>query len=183
MSLKFSLLALLSRQPKTGYDLSKEVEGSTGQFWSATHQQIYKELADLLKRGWVRQKEVSQSEKPDKKVYSTTKEGNAELKRWLKEPTEPPPSKDAFLIKLFVGDLVGADVILEDLLRNRDFRQRRLKKFREIEKTYFQKVDSLPIERQFQYMTLRRGIALENAWISWSKEVEEFLKSKSELKK
>lgn len=167
---------MLSKKPKTGYELSKDVEGSTGFFWNATHQQIYKELADLQKRGWVRHKEVEQSERPDKKVYSATKEGLSELRRWLREPTEPGPSKDAFLIKLFVGNLVEAEVVLADLVRHKEIHQARRRKYAEIEKTYFDNVEALPIERQFQYLTLRRGITFETAWLSWCKEVEEFLK-------
>ncbi len=54
MSLKHSLLALLSREAKTGYELSKDVGGSTGFFWTATHQQIYRDLAELERKGWVR---------------------------------------------------------------------------------------------------------------------------------
>lgn len=175
MSLKHSLLAILSRKSKTGYELSKDVEGSTGFFWNATHQQIYKELSALQRKGWIKYKEVEQADKPDKKLYSTTKDGVDELKRWLQEPTEPGPSKDVFLIKLFVGDLVSPAIILEDLLRHKKTRQSRLRKYMEIEKLYFANADDMSIEKQFQYLTLRRGITFENAWLTWCKEVEEFL--------
>ena len=175
MSLKHSLLAVLSKKSKTGYELSKDVGDSTGFFWSATHQQIYKELAALEKSGWIKHKEVEQADKPDKKIYSTTQSGLSELKRWLHQPTEPGPSKDAFLIKLFAGDLVQPETILQDLLRHKETHQVRRRKYLETEKRYFNRADLLPIDGQYQYLTLRRGITFENAWLKWCKEVEEVL--------
>src|SRR5580693_5258535 len=115
MSLRYSLLALLSREPKTGYELSKDFEGSTGFFWTATHQQIYKDLHELEKMGWLGFRSVIQEDKPDKKIYAITGKGRTELKRWVADETSPTPSKDAFLIKLFVGNLVDPQILLSEL--------------------------------------------------------------------
>jgi len=176
MSLKHSILAVLSSEPKTGYQLSKDVQGSTGFFWKATHQQVYKELASLEGSGFVKHLEVAQKDKPDKKVYSVTKSGIKELIRWMREPTELAAIRDAFLIKLFVGHLIEPKEILEDLERQKQVVETRQEQFQNLEKEYFQNPSSLPIEHQFNYMTLRKGIILGKAWLSWCKEVEDFLK-------
>jgi DNA-binding PadR family transcriptional regulator len=176
MSLKHALLAILSKCSRTGYELSKDVEGSTGFFWNATHQQIYKDLGELQKKGWVQHKDIEQSEKPDKKVYSPTKDGLRELKRWLREPTDPTPVKDAFLIKVFTGELIEPEIILEDLLRQKVIHQSQLEKYLEIEKLHFKNPEKLSKGSQFQYLTLRRGILFEKSWLAWCKEAEEFLK-------
>jgi DNA-binding PadR family transcriptional regulator len=176
MSLKHSLLALLSREAKTGYELSKDVGGPTGFFWTATHQQIYRDLAELERKGWVKHKDVSQSAKPDKKIYSTTKDGLNELKRWLKEPTVPAPGKNAFLIKLFAGHLIEPGILLNDLLRHKKLHQAKLKRYAEIENEHFSAPHKLPVELQFQHLTLRRGTIFEKAWLTWCKETEAFLR-------
>lgn len=176
MSLKHSILAVLSSEPKTGYELSKDVQGSTGFFWKASHQQIYKELSGLEKIGFIKYTEVAQQDKPDKKIYSVTKSGVKELIRWMREPTELPAMRDAFLIKLFVGHLIERKELVEDLERQKRVVEERQAQFQSIEKKYFEDPSSLPIEQQFTYMTLRKGIIMGNAWLSWCREVENFLK-------
>jgi DNA-binding PadR family transcriptional regulator len=175
MSLKHSILAILSSEPKTGYQLSKDVEGSIRFFWQATHQQVYRDLADLERSGFVKHKEVTQEEKPDKKVYSITKAGTKELIRWMKEPSEIPATRDSFMIKLFMGHLVGAESLLKDLRNQKQIHENRQNLYRQIEKKYAHPFESLSADQQYMYMTLRRGILLEQAWLAWCQEVEDFL--------
>jgi len=177
MALRFALLAILSREDTTGYDLSKDVERSTGFFWNASHQQIYKELAALQNEGWVRHTTVEQSERPAKKVYAITKEGLAALKCWAKEPSALPKGKDAFLVKMFAGDVVGSDVLLEDLRRQKKLHADQRQLFKEIEARFFSDVASLSTRDRMQYLTLRRGITYETTWLAWCKEVEESLEA------
>ena len=44
MSLRYALLALLTVEPMTGYDLSKRFESSVAYVWHAPDSQIYPEL-------------------------------------------------------------------------------------------------------------------------------------------
>jgi DNA-binding PadR family transcriptional regulator len=175
MSLKHSILALISRGPKTGYELSKDFEGSTGFFWTASHQQIYKELQEIEKKGWVRFREVTQKDKPDKKIYAITSGGKSELKKWASEESPEQPSKDAFLIKLFIGDLVDPAALLSDLSKQVEVHRERFKQYKEIEAEHFQEVEKLPRRVQFQYLTLKRGLLHEKAWLEWARDVERFL--------
>ena len=179
MSLKYSILALLARDEKTGYELANDADGSTRFFWAATHQQIYKDLSGLEQKGWVRHKEIGQSNKPDKKIYSITKEGLRQLKAWMASETEPQPNKDALLIKLFVGDLIDPNIIHQDLIRHKTVHQENLGRYLEIEEKYFQNPKRLPIKMQFQYITLRKGILFEKGWLAWCKETEILLQNHS----
>lgn len=178
MSLKYSILAMLSIEPKTGYQLSKDVQGSIGFFWKATHQQIYRELSALEHSGWVKYTDVTQSEKPDKKVFSITKTGLKELINWMKEPSEPPVTRDSFLIKLFVGHLIEPSSILTDLRIQKKAHEERQSHYKNAEEKYFKNVRSLSIKEQYMYLTLRRGILLGKAWLAWCREVEEVLQKK-----
>ena len=175
MSLKFALLAALSEGPKTGYDLAHGIDGSIGLFWSASHQQIYRELGSLKDESLLRFTEIHQEEKPDKKIYELTRSGRAELRRWIAEPTELAPNKSVLLIKVFVGHLVGPAVLLKEIRRIKQIKLRELEKFNEIERTHFSDPSSLPLDSKFQYLTLRWGIRSSKAWLSWSDEIFKLL--------
>lgn len=175
MSLKHSILALLSLEEKTGYQLAKDVQTSIAFFWKATHQQIYRDLSGLEKSGLVSYRDVPQEEKPDKKIYSITRSGTQELLRWMKEPSKIPATRDSFMIKLFMGDLVKPSVLLDDLRKQKQIHEERQNKFQEAKERYFQDVSSAPRTEQYRYLTLRRGILLGQAWLEWCKEVEDFL--------
>lgn len=175
MSLKYAILAALSSQPRTGYELSKKIHGSIGFFWSATHQQIYKELKELDSEGWVSVRAVRQSEKPDKKIYRLSSRGVKELKKWIAEEAHFPAAKDALLIKIFAGHLVPPAVLMNVLEKAATHRKKRLKQFQEIMSAHFTELDSLSEAHQFQYLTLRRGILFEQAWLRWAEETRKFL--------
>ena len=53
MSLAHVLLTSLLEKPSTGFDLARRFDRSMGFFWNATHQQIYRELSTMLKKGWI----------------------------------------------------------------------------------------------------------------------------------
>ena len=67
-----AILACLTERPMTGYELAKTFDTSIGFFWKANHQQIYRELTKLRDRGHIQGREVVQSGKPNKLVYTLT---------------------------------------------------------------------------------------------------------------
>ena len=75
MALGDAILACLTERPMTGYELAKTFDNSIGFFWKADHQQIYRELTKLRDRGHIQGREVVQSGKPNKLVYTLTPEG------------------------------------------------------------------------------------------------------------
>ena len=177
MSTKHAILAAISSKPQTGYQLGKKIEGSIGFFWSATLQQIYRELGELQAAGWLTHKDVEQAARPDKKVYRITRAGTDELKKWISLDADLPPAKDALLIKIFAGHLVPTETLIKVLERHYEKRTLRLKRYQEIEK-YFKSVEDLSDEASFQYLTVRRGITFERAWLAWGNETKDFLKSR-----
>ena len=50
MSLPHAILTALLEKPSSGLELARRFDKSIGYFWSATHQQIYRELAKLEER-------------------------------------------------------------------------------------------------------------------------------------
>jgi DNA-binding PadR family transcriptional regulator len=124
MSLKHGLLGLLNYEPMTGYELDKEFKRSLGYFWYAKQQQIYRELDDMEKKGWLTSERVIQNEKPNKRVYSITTEGKTEFMDWLNLPESYMKNalqqKSEILLRVFFGSEADDDVTLELLHRYRE---------------------------------------------------------------
>ncbi|MEO3892214.1 PadR family transcriptional regulator [Nonomuraea sp. B5E05] len=83
MSLRHALLAILTAEPMTGYDLVKYFDGSIAFVWNAPHSQIYPELRRMERDGLVEVRVVPRGEKAEKRIYSISETGFAELRNWL----------------------------------------------------------------------------------------------------
>src|SRR5664279_3339153 len=95
-----AILVLLTERPMTGYELAKTFDTSIGFFWRADHQQIYRELTRLRDRGHIQGREVVQSGKPNKLVYTLTSDGRAALRQWAARPSKASSIKDDLLVRL-----------------------------------------------------------------------------------
>lgn len=179
MALKHVILTLLQQGPRTGYDIVKDFDDVVGFFWSATHQQVYRDLAYLTEAGLVRFTEVIQEHRPDKKVYELTAAGREALLGWIDAPITQPPIRDELLVKLLAGELVGSDGLQKLLGDQRRVREENLEKYRTIEKQHFSEVpiEQMPALHRLAYMTLRRGILGEEAWLAWADELEAVIAS------
>ena len=177
MSLKHAILILLETEPGSGYDLFKRFKDGLGYFWNAKHQQVYLELKKLTESGWLEFEAHSQDSKPDKKVYRLTTTGHSELQRWLSEPVQPNKLNDALLVKLFGGELTSEDNLRAEMSRHVAVHRQTLDSLQAIERDY---LALPPAQRQswrLPYLTLRRGILGEQAWLAWADEVALELKA------
>ena len=116
MALGDAILACLTERPMTGYELAKTFDNSIGFFWKADHQQIYRELTKLRDRGHIQGREVVQSGKPNKLVYTLTPEGRAALRHWAARPSVPASIKDDLLVRLYALDSVDIEPLRTDLM-------------------------------------------------------------------
>src|ERR1700743_3061119 len=116
MALGDAILACLTERPMTGYELAKTFDASIGFFWRADHQQIYRELARLRDRGHVVGREVVQSGKPNKLLYTLTPEGKAALRQWATQPSSASSIKDDLLVRLYALDSVDIGPLRADLM-------------------------------------------------------------------
>lgn len=111
MSLKHGILGLLNYGPMTGYELNKAFKDSLSFFWQAQTSQIYRELNNMERLGWLSSEQVIQTDKPNKRVYSLTEEGESELKNWLTDPEADVKNamsvRSAFLMRVFFGGEMG----------------------------------------------------------------------------
>ena len=108
--LKHGILGLLSYGKRTGYEINEAFNASLNYFWAAQTSQIYRELQTLKQNGWVECELVEQKGRPDKKPYSITEEGHAELLRWLRDESTQRNTNSPLLLKtFFLGELPGQE--------------------------------------------------------------------------
>jgi DNA-binding PadR family transcriptional regulator len=108
-----AVLGLLTRGEQSGYDLQRAAEAAGGFFWAPTKSRIYVVLPQLVERGYATSREVLQSGRPNKQLYKITKAGRAVVKNWLEEPPVFEPERAPLLLKLYFGDLVSPETLLE----------------------------------------------------------------------
>ena len=109
MSLRHSILSILSLGDCHGYQIRAEIESRTGDTWQINVGQIYTTLDRLQRDGLVK----ALPTKADGRVgYSITASGRAEARNWLLMPVERNPnSKDELAMKLSLAvTLPGVDV-------------------------------------------------------------------------
>lgn len=180
MAIAHAILAALLHKPCSGYDLAKRfdqsVESSVGFFWSASFQQIYRELGRLEEKGWLQAETVQQDNRPDKRIYSVTEAGRQALRQWIAEPDDPMPMKDDLLVKLYAGHLMPTEVMIRKLETQRQQHQQRLAIYRKIQQSYFQDPQTLSEPSKYVYLTLLSGLHYEQGWLTWCEEAIAFLR-------
>jgi len=104
----YILLGMLSSQEMSGYDLKQQLDKSLYTCYdSPAKSQIYGELRRLTQQGWATVMDVTQTHRPDKRVYRITPAGRAALQQWLVSPdVESDGFKSPLLLRLFFGHLV-----------------------------------------------------------------------------
>jgi PadR family transcriptional regulator, regulatory protein AphA len=134
VSLRYAILGYLSTAPGSGYDLTQQLDGGLGWFWSALHSQIYPELRRLEAEGLIEGSATTVGEKLEKRVYSITSEGAQALEQWASEPPMYRPNRDPERLQLIFADLTDIDTVRAHLEAHRahfDARRRRLLETRE----------------------------------------------------
>jgi DNA-binding PadR family transcriptional regulator len=170
MALAHALLAALIDSPCSGYDLAKRFNGSVGFFWSASYQQIYRELSKLEAQVWIDAEIIHQENRPDKKNYRITELGKQKLQEWIAQPSEPMAFKDDLLVKIFAGYVVSPATILIEIENHRQAHQQRLEEYKNIQEKGFRNPNKLDLTAKYQYLTLRNGIRYETEWLAWCSE-------------
>ncbi|MFI2907516.1 PadR family transcriptional regulator [Streptomyces sp. PDY-4] len=166
MSLPHAILTALLEKPSSGLELTRRFDRSIGYFWSATHQQIYRELGKLDAEGLIRALPSEQPARGHKKAYEVLPAGRAELARWTAASQDPKPHRDAMLLRLRAAAVVGTAGLEDDLRRHRELHERQLGEYREIERRDFPPGKD-GREDRLRHLVLRAGIDLETFWTQW----------------
>jgi PadR family transcriptional regulator AphA len=174
MSLRYVILSALSEQCLTGYEITKEFDLVLGNFWHASHQQVYRELGKLADEGLASFKIEAQSGKPDKKLYSVTTFGKEALAHWFEEPTPFAATKNALLVKLYACD--DHDTVCKLIAHFKASCLEALADYQLIAQRYYpEPVSEMEDWKKRAFLTLRYGVMRREAQVAWAEEAEKLI--------
>lgn len=111
---------MLTEGPRHGYDLKALYDETFAPTAKLNFGQVYPTLDRLRRDGCVRQEVVSQEDRPDRKAYSLTDHGRAELEAWLAAPSTPSLDvRNETFIKLMLARRIPSAQPLEILRAER----------------------------------------------------------------
>jgi DNA-binding PadR family transcriptional regulator len=167
MSLPHAILTALLEKPSSGLELTRRFDRSIGYFWSATHQQIYRELGKLEQAGQIRALPSVQPTRGQKKEYEVLPAGREELAAWVARSEDPKPVRDPLLLRLRAAGVVGGQGLEAELHRHLSMHRRQLAEYVEIEERDFPPERQTTEQDRLRHMVLRGGIELETFWTKW----------------
>ncbi|HEX2232512.1 MAG TPA: PadR family transcriptional regulator [Thermoleophilaceae bacterium] len=175
MALRHAVLAGLLEGEASGYELSKRFDVSVANFWSATPQQLYRELERLEAEGLLEARVVEQERRPNKRVFRLTEEGREELYVFSTQPTRPMAMRDELLVKLQAVEAGDVDAVVEAFSQRVEHSRGKLALYDRLRERLLAGLGEAEYlrtaERVGPYLTLMGGRMFEQQNIRWCKKV------------
>ncbi len=170
MSLRYAILTALAERESSGAQLTRRFDRSIGFFWSATHQQIYRELERLRREGAIAESAMpATTERGQPRRFAITQQGRAELASWIAEVSDPSALRDSIMVRMRAAAVTGEFEALESsLLRHLEVHTRTLEIYRDIERRDFAHPQGAA--DALRQHILRGGLALEQTRATWCSE-------------
>jgi len=171
MALRHAILATLEGREASGYDLSKRFALGVANYWTATRQQLYRELERMEAEGLVAARRVEQERRPTKRVYSLTDAGREEILRFSRQAPRAVAIRDELLVQVETIDAGDPRAVLESILDRRAMAEAKVAAYSATgermrggmgEEDFLRRGD-----RVGPYLTLLRGIAFETENLRW----------------
>jgi PadR family transcriptional regulator AphA len=161
----YVILGMVSREPRSGYEIKALVDGSTRFFWAASYGQIYPELKNLAEAGL-----VIGSDSPTggrrRTVYEITADGEEELRAWLRQPPVTFEMREEGLLKLFFADALPPGEAVAIVRAMRAHRLEVNAQLQAIEPKALENEDPFPLT------VLRGGIEFNEWYAGWCERME-----------
>ena len=168
----YAILGALSQGPMSGYDVRQLFDREGMFFWNESYGQIYPILKRLHSKGHVEMKVEERAVGPERKLYSLTDEGRAELLRWLRQPATPHSTRDEYLLKLHFAQAERPSVALASIEKLRDDLEAAIERLSE-ERAVLQQDPPEPPERLYRDLTMRWAEIYHEARLKWCQEAIE----------
>lgn len=113
LPLETALLGFLSQESKHGYAIHQELTdpAGLGPVWQIKLSLLYAQLGKLEEAGYLTATTEPQENKPPRKIFHLTEEGQRAFLSWVKDPVQHGRSlRLEFLVKLYFARREGADV-------------------------------------------------------------------------
>jgi PadR family transcriptional regulator, regulatory protein AphA len=173
---EFAILGLLAEEPRSGYDIKKEVEERLSHFWSESYGHIYPMLRRLHERDLVVKEVERQEGRPDRYVYSLAEDGRRALEDWFAEPPPPARPRNELLLRLFLGRYGRPEHLLRDVRNHRKGVEGALRQLRAVEARVDTEAEAHP-DRVYWKLVIGYGTKAFQALSEWGEEAEAALEA------
>ncbi|MFJ6940341.1 PadR family transcriptional regulator [Streptomyces sp. NPDC101132] len=171
MALRHAVLAALLGEELSGYQLAKAFDLGVANFWHAQPQQLYAELTRLEAEGLVTGREVVQDTRPNKRLFTVTADGLAELERFTAATAKPTFIRDDLLVKVQAADHVDTDTLVAQLTERAAFTRTKIELLEKLLRHMRGDRDEADFLRHGgpvgPYLTCLRGLAFEQGNRDW----------------
>ncbi|MEV6652534.1 PadR family transcriptional regulator [Streptomyces sp. NPDC051219] len=171
MALRNAILAALLEGEASGYDLAKGFDASVANFWTSTPQQIYRELEKMEGQGLVSARVIAQERRPNKRLFSLTEAGRAELHGYTTQRPKPIAIRDELLVQVQSLEAGDAEAVRRAVRNKQEVAETKFKRYERLRDRLLAgstETDFLATaDRVGPYLTLARGIAFEQENIRW----------------
>jgi DNA-binding PadR family transcriptional regulator len=119
VTLRYALLGVLEARPMTGYELAQFFDESTSWVWSAPHSNIYPQLRKMEEEGLLSSRTEIRGERLERTVYSISKKGVEELRRWVTSDPGAVNQRDPLFLRAVFFDMTDpgeAEDMLEQFI-------------------------------------------------------------------
>jgi PadR family transcriptional regulator AphA len=172
--LSYVLLALLSHQPATGYDLVHASDRLIRISPDPNIGQVYPELGNMEAEGLITVEigKQQRTDKNEKRIYTITAAGRAKLREWLDEPVKAPAIRDDLLVKAHSIWLTDSPTRAADLFREHAYlHEEQAARYAALEKTMHDEhgAEIRQIHSQWfsAYATLQYNLSYERQYAAW----------------
>lgn len=171
MALRHAVLAALLDHEYSGYQLAKIFDTGVANFWHALPQQLYAELVKLEEAGLISGRRVIQQDRPNKRVYTVTQLGLAELERFAGTESKPSCVRDDLLVKVYAVDSMDTNAVITQLLGRAEQAKAKIALFADLLRKLRGDVGEEEFLRHNEqigpYLACQRGLRLEQENLEW----------------
>ncbi len=164
----YVILGMISREPRSGYEIKALVDNTTRFFWAASYGQIYPQLKRLSEAGLVAGSDAPRGERK-RTVYAITAEGRRELEDWLRQPPQTVEMREEGLLKLFFAGVLPPEEAAETLRSMHAYRRDIAARLRSMEPDAEEK---LAQDDPFPLIVLQGGIEFNEWFADWCERME-----------
>jgi DNA-binding PadR family transcriptional regulator len=171
---RYFILGLLSQQPMSGYDAKQYLESLGWLVGNPSFGAIYPALHGLLEDGLVTLQVVFYENRPPRKVYSITPDGERALDDWIHEPLLLGASTKAFVMRLLLATHLSHDGLMGHLRR----RHQQVVQQQEALKQAVDEID-LPSDSS-QRLAFDYGMTIASTELTWLEDLMAILEAKAQ---
>lgn len=162
----YVILGSLSKSDQSGYSLKRTIGKTSDFYWSESNAQIYPVLKKMEEQHLVRSKIDAASGSRNKRIYSITKKGFAELMKWLETDCGIGLYREEFLLQLSLSQHLKKTQLIKKIEYYRENIVEKLEKLNDILKHIKTQHAGKP-DQQFLLLTFEHVKYVLEAKVRW----------------